>query len=175
MSLPSLSLILGGAASGKSAYAEGLVRATSARRVYIATAQAFDSEMEAKIAAHRQARAGDDWDTVEAPLALADAVGGLAAGDVALVDCATLWLSNLMLADRDWQAEARALMASLAACPCPVVMVSNEVGQGIVPENALARGFRAAQGGLNQKLAAEAGFVAMVVAGLPMVLKGDGP
>ena len=80
MSLPSLSLILGGAASGKSAYAEGLVRAVSARRVYIATAQAFDSEMEAKIAAHRQARAGDDWDTVEAPLALADAVGGLAAG-----------------------------------------------------------------------------------------------
>ena len=175
MSLPSLSLILGGAASGKSAYAEGLVRAVSGRRVYIATAQAFDSEMEAKIAAHRQARAGDDWDTVEAPLALADAVGGLAAGDVALVDCATLWLSNLMLADRDWQAETRALMASLAACPCPVVVVSNEVGQGIVPENALARVFRAAQGGLNQKLAAEAGFVAMVVAGLPMVLKGDGP
>lgn len=175
MSLPSLSLILGGAASGKSSYAEALIRAVPGRRVYIATAQAFDSEMAAKIAAHRSARADADWITVEAPLQLADAVRALDAGDIALVDCATLWLSNMLLDGRDCDEAMDALLSALADCRCPVVIVSNEVGHGIVPENALARRFRAAQGKLNQRLAAEAGFVAMVIAGLPMVLKGSAP
>lgn len=172
MTLPALSLVLGGAASGKSAYAEGLVRGGSGARVYIATAEGFDDEMRAKIAAHRAARAEDGWRTVEAPLDLRGALGGMTAGDTVLLDCATLWLSNVMLAGRDWQAEAAGLMAALAACPAHVVVVSNETGQGVVPENRLAREFRAAQGRLNQQLATEAGFVALVVAGLPLVLKG---
>jgi adenosylcobinamide kinase / adenosylcobinamide-phosphate guanylyltransferase len=175
MALPALSLVLGGAASGKSAYAEALVRATPGSRVYIATAQGFDEEMRAKIAGHKAARAGDGWRTVEASLDLAGALTGIGAADVVLLDCATLWLSNVMLAGRDWQDETTALIAALAACPAPVVVVSNETGQGIVPENRLARRFRAAQGGLNQQLAAKAGFVAMVMAGLPMVLKGAAP
>lgn len=175
MALPALSLILGGAASGKSAYAEGLVRAGPGARVYIATAEAFDDEMRTKIAAHRAARAEDGWRTVEAPLDLPGALAGMTAADTVLLDCATLWLSNVMLADRDWRVEATALMAALASCPAPVVVVSNETGQGVVPDNKLARGFRAAQGRLNQQLAAEAGFVAVVMAGLPLVLKGAAP
>ena len=172
MTLPSLSLILGGAASGKSAYAEGLVRRAPGARVYIATAEGFDDEMRAKIAAHRAAREQDGWRTVEAPLDLTAALAGITADDVVLLDCATLWLSNVMLAGRDWWDEAAALIAALGSCPAPVVVVSNETGQGVVPENKLAREFRAAQGGLNQQLAAEAGFVAVVMAGLPLVLKG---
>jgi len=175
MALPALSLVLGGAASGKSAYAEALVRAAPGTRVYIATAEGFDDEMRAKIAAHRAARAQDGWRTVEAPLDLAHALAGITPGDVVLLDCATLWLSNVMLAGRDWRGAAIDLMAALAACPAPVVVVSNETGQGVVPDNKLARGFRAAQGGLNQQLAAEAGFVAVVMAGLPLVLKGAAP
>ena len=175
MALPALSLVLGGAASGKSAYAEGLVRGAPGARVYLATAEGIDEEMRAKIAAHRAARASDGWRTVEAPLDLAGALAGAGAGDIVLLDCATLWLSNVMLAGRDWQAEAAGLIAALAACPALVVVVSNETGQGVVPENKLARGFRAAQGQLNQQLAAEAGFVAVVMAGLPLVLKGTAP
>ena len=175
MALPALSLVLGGAASGKSAYAEGLVRAAPGARVYIATAEGFDDEMRAKIAAHRAARAQGGWRTVEAPLDLAGALAGITVEDVVLLDCATLWLSNVMLAGQDWRDAAKGLMAALAACPAPVVMVSNETGQGVVPENKLARGFRAAQGQLNQQLAAEAGFVAVVMAGLPLVLKGTAP
>jgi adenosylcobinamide kinase/adenosylcobinamide-phosphate guanylyltransferase len=175
MALAALSLILGGAASGKSAYAEGLVRAASDARVYIATAEAFDDEMRGKIAAHRAARAQDGWRTIEAPLDLADALAGMTADDTVLLDCATLWLSNVMLAGGAWQDAAAGLIAALAACPAPVVVVSNETGQGVVPENKLARDFRAAQGGLNQQLAAEAGFVAVVMAGLPLVLKGAAP
>jgi len=175
MGLPALSLILGGAASGKSSYGEALVRATPGSRVYIATAQGFDAEMQTKIAAHRAARAGDGWRTIEAPLDLAGALAGVGATEIVLLDCATLWLSNVMLAGRDWQEEATALIAALAACPAPVVVISNETGQGIVPDNQLARRFRAAQGGLNQQLAAEAQFVAMVMAGLPLVLKGAAP
>jgi len=175
MTLPALSLILGGAASGKSAYAEGLVRAAPGARVYIATAEGFDDEMRAKIAAHRAARAQDGWRTIEAPLDLPDALASAGADDTVLLDCATLWLSNVMLAGRAWQDAAAGLIAALATCPAQVVVVSNETGQGVVPENKLAREFRAAQGGLNQQLAAEAGFVAVVMAGLPLVLKGTAP
>lgn len=175
LTLPSLSLVIGGAASGKSAYGEALVRAATGHRVYIATAQAFDDEMTAKIVAHRAMRADDGWRTIEAPDDIPEALETLTAHDVALIDCATLWLSNVMLANKDWQVETGHLIAALAACACPVVIVSNETGQGIVPENKLARDFRAAQGALNQRLAAEAGFVVTVIVGLPMVLKGTPP
>ena len=175
MSLPRLTLVIGGAASGKSAHAEALVRDHGGQRVYVATAQAFDDEMRAKIAAHQEMRAGDGWHTVEAPFDVVGALSGLGSGDVVLLDCATFWLTNLLLAERDWQEEAEALLAALLACPAPVVVVSNETGQGIVPENALARRFREAQGRLNQRLAAEAGLVVAVMAGLPLVLKRVAP
>lgn len=175
MPLPGLTLVIGGAASGKSAQAEALVRRQGGQRVYIATAQAFDDEMRAKIAAHQRMRAGDGWRTVEAPFDVVGALERLSEREVVLLDCATFWLTNLMLAERDWRPEADRLIAALLACPAPVVVVSNETGQGIVPENALARAFREAQGRLNQQLAEKAGLVMAVMAGLPLVLKGETP
>jgi adenosylcobinamide kinase/adenosylcobinamide-phosphate guanylyltransferase len=172
--LPKLTLVLGGAASGKSTWAEGLVTGAGLDRVYIATAQAFDDEMRAKIDAHRIQR-GPDWRTIEAPLDLGAALAGVSSGEVVLLDCATLWLSNHLLADNDLTAEGAGLMAALHACPAPVVVVSNEVGQSVVPDNALARRFQGAQGRLNQRLAAEAELVVQVIAGLPQVLKGTLP
>lgn len=173
MALPALTLVIGGAASGKSAEAEALVRRQPGDRVYIASAEAHDDEMRAKIDAHRAARAGDGWRTVEAPLDVAGAVAALREGEVALFDCATFWLSNLLLAERDWENEANRLLAALSAARAPVVMVSNETGQGIVPGTRLGRQFRQAQGELNQRLAAASGLVIAVMAGLPMVLKGE--
>lgn len=172
--LPHLTLVLGGAASGKSAQAEGRITATGRPRVYIATAQAFDAEMADKIARHRAAR-GPAWRTLEAPLDLPAALATVTPSEAVLIDCATLWLSNLILAGADLPAAEAALLASLAACPAPVVIVSNEVGQGIVPDNALARRFRNAQGGLNQRLAARAACVIAVMAGLPLTLKSPPP
>lgn len=164
-----LTFVLGGAASGKSAYAEGLLEAAQ-QRVYIATAQAFDAEMRTKIDRHI-ARRGAGWRTVEAPLDAAAALAALGREENALFDCATLWLTNHLLAETDLDAEQTRLMAAIRACPARLVIVSNEVGQGIVPENALARRFRDAQGRLNIELAALAGHVVQVVAGLPRVLK----
>ncbi|MFO7921314.1 bifunctional adenosylcobinamide kinase/adenosylcobinamide-phosphate guanylyltransferase [Rhodobacteraceae bacterium W635] len=175
MTLPPLTLVIGGAASGKSAHAEALVCNQPGDRVYIASAEAHDDEMRAKIDAHQAKRAGDGWRTVEAPLDVVGAVAALREGEVALFDCATFWLSNLLLAARDWQVEADRLLASLSSARAPVVVVSNETGQGIVPENKLARRFRQAQGEVNQRLAAEAGLVIAVMAGLPLVLKGVRP
>lgn len=172
--LPQLSLVLGGAASGKSAFAERLVAATGRPMVYIATAQAFDEEMRVKIVAH-QARRGAGWTTVEAPLDVAGALAEVEADHVVLIDCATLWLSNVLLAERDLSNAETELLRGLAAAAAPVVVVSNEVGAGIVPEHALGRRFRAAQGALNQSLAARAGLVVAVMAGLPLALKGDLP
>jgi adenosylcobinamide kinase/adenosylcobinamide-phosphate guanylyltransferase len=173
-SLPALSLVIGGARSGKSTFAEGLVTATPCARRYIATAEAWDDEMRDRIARHREDR-GADWLTVEAPLDLAAALAKAEPGEVVLVDCATLWLTNHMLADHDLNAKIGELLTALASCAAPVVIVSNETGWGIVPENALARRFRDEQGRLNQRLAAQAGLVVTVIAGLPMVLKGQMP
>lgn len=172
--LPPLSLVIGGARSGKSALAERLVTATGRPRRYIATAEAWDDEMRARIAQHRADR-GAGWITAEAPLDLCAALAAAAPGEAVLVDCATLWLTNHLLAEHDLEAEATSLLTALAACPAPVVMVSNEVGWSIVPENALARRFRDAQGRLNQRLATQAGLVVAVMAGLPLVLKGTLP
>ena len=169
MVLPRLTLILGGAASGKSAHAEALFEGV-ARRVYLATGQAFDDEMRAKIELHI-ARRGPDWRTVEAPLEAAGALAGLAEGESCLFDCATFWLSNHLLAGSDLADESARLLAAIAACPAPLVVVSNEVGMSVVPENALARRYREAQGRLNIALAKAADRVVMVAAGLPMVLK----
>lgn len=171
-------LILGGAASGKSALAERMTTALAAkcgaRRVYVATAQVFDDEMAAKVRRHRIQR-GEDWTTREVPLDVPEALNDLTAQDVLLLDCATLWITNLLLADRDVAAEEARLVAALKVAKAPVFIVSNEVGQGIVPDNALSRQFREAQGRLNQALAAEVDHVVAVIAGLPLALKGPLP
>lgn len=169
--MPHLTLILGGAASGKSRFAENLVSETGRHRVYIATAQAFDKEMEDKIAHHRSAR-GAAWTTIEAPLDPAAAIASAEPDDILLLDCATLWLSNVMLAERPWEAEADRLLSALSECAAPVVVVSNETGMGIVPDHPLGRAFRNAQGALNQRLATQADRVTLIVAGLPVFLKG---
>ena len=160
-------LVLGGARSGKSRHAEALVMRSPPPWTYVATGQAFDDEMRARIAAHQAARA-PGWVTVEAPL---DLPAALAADGPVLVDCLTLWLSNLLLAGRDLEAAAAALEAALTARPAPTVLVSNEVGLGIVPDNALARRFRDAAGVLHQRLAAGAERVVMMVAGIPLQVK----
>jgi len=168
--LPPVTLVLGGARSGKSRFAEDLISGAGSG-TYIATAEARDAEMRARIDRHRQRR-GPSWQTIEAPL---DLIGALTAaeakGDPALVDCLTLWLSNLMETDRDIGSEADRLILHLAQARCPVVMVSNEVGQGIVPANALARRFRDHAGNLHQSVAAVADRVYFVTAGIPAQLK----
>ncbi|MBI3505964.1 MAG: bifunctional adenosylcobinamide kinase/adenosylcobinamide-phosphate guanylyltransferase [Proteobacteria bacterium] len=172
-----LVLVLGGARSGKSAFAEMRAlalraRARAAKALYLATAQAGDGEMRERIAAHR-ARRGGAWTTHEEPLDLAGALGRLAKpGAPVLVDCLTLWLSNLLEAKRDVAAETDRLCAALANAKGPVVLVSNEVGLGIVPDNRLAREFRDAAGRLHQAVGAIATHVVFVAAGLPLFLKG---
>lgn len=162
-------LVIGGAASGKSAFAESLVTGTP--RVYIATAEARDSEMEAKRDKHRADR-GPSWETIEASLDVASALPGLPERAGVLLDCATMWLSNHLFAESDLEAETTRLLDALRACPAMVTVVTNEVGHGIVPADALTRRFREAQGRLNIALAAQAGSVALVTAGLPLWIKG---
>ncbi|MEX0285847.1 MAG: bifunctional adenosylcobinamide kinase/adenosylcobinamide-phosphate guanylyltransferase [Paracoccaceae bacterium] len=171
MSQKRITLVLGGAASGKSAFAERLVVATAKPRVYLATSQAFDDEMRAKVQAHLDQR-GPDWLTVEVPMQAAQHLTGLGPEQVCLFDCATMWLTNQMLAESDLGAAQAALLQALRDCPAELVIVSNEVGHGIVPENALARRFREAQGRLNIELAQIADTVILVTAGLPQYLKG---
>jgi adenosylcobinamide kinase / adenosylcobinamide-phosphate guanylyltransferase len=171
-SLPLLTTVLGGASSGKSSFAERLVLGSGRSPVYLATAQAFDAEMAAKIADHRAARAADGWRTLEEPLDLVPVLSAVTAADAVLIDCATMWLTNLMLAEADVDAALTRLLDALTGCPAPVVIVTNEVGLGIVPENALARRFRVAQGGMNARLAERSDLVVAVIAGLPLVLKG---
>ena len=167
-------LVLGGARSGKSFFAQSaaeiLAAATGGQLVMIATGQAFDAEMTARIAAHIAAR-GPSWRTIEAPLDLTGALASLAPTDIAVVDCLTLWLSNLLLAGIDPEAEVTALLESLRGVPNPVWFVSNEVGLGIVPDNALGRRFRDEAGRLHNRLAAVTGGVFMIIAGLPIALK----
>jgi adenosylcobinamide kinase/adenosylcobinamide-phosphate guanylyltransferase len=172
--LQSATLVLGGARSGKSRHAEALVTARASAggaMIYVATATAGDAEMAQRIAQHR-ARRGARWTTVEAPLELGAALRAHARTEVPiLVDCLTLWLSNLMLAERDIDAATTELLDALAPVAGPVVLVSNEVGLGIVPDNALARRFRDAAGILNQQVAAACGTVVLMTAGLPLTLK----
>jgi len=168
-------LVLGGARSGKSQVAEALTLAQTApgaTALYLATAEAFDDEMRTRIG-HHQSRRGEHWETIEEPLNLAQIITeNSVAGGAILVDCLTLWLSNLMHAERDVAAETAALIDALETAPGAVVLVSNEVGQGIVPENTLARAFRDLAGVMHQSCAASCDRVLFVTAGLVQTLKG---
>lgn len=164
-----LTLVLGGARSGKSRHAERLLTALPAPWTYIATAEAFDAEMAYRIAEHRSRR-GPGWHTVDAPRDLPAAIAAAPQQPI-LVDCLTLWLSNLMLAEADIADATTALLAALDASRAPMVLVSNEVGSGIVPATPLGRRFRDAQGRLNQAIATAADQAVLVVAGLPLRLK----
>jgi adenosylcobinamide kinase / adenosylcobinamide-phosphate guanylyltransferase len=170
-----VTLVLGGARSGKSGFAQKAAEteADAGRLVMIATGQAFDDEMAERIARHRADR-DESWTTVEAPLELAAAIAALPAEAIAVVDCLTLWLSNQMLADRDVEAACAELVAAVAACPARLWLVSNEVGLGIVPETPLGRRFRDEAGRLNQRLAATVDEVYFVAAGLPLKMKPQG-
>jgi adenosylcobinamide kinase/adenosylcobinamide-phosphate guanylyltransferase len=168
---PSHTLVLGGQRSGKSRFAEEAIRNSGLAPVYIATATAGDAEMADRIADHRSRR-GSLWTTVEEPLDLAAAIGRNAvAGNAVLVDCLTLWLSNLMEADRPVLQQTEHLLSTLSGAKGPVVLVSNEVGTGIIPANRLARRFAEEQGLLNQRVAAAVERVVLMTAGIPMVIK----
>ncbi|WP_084421787.1 bifunctional adenosylcobinamide kinase/adenosylcobinamide-phosphate guanylyltransferase [Henriciella litoralis] len=166
-----ITFLLGGARSGKSRRAQELAEQVSPDRTFIATAEALDDEMGRRIARH-QADRGTGWQTVEAPLDLVAALGSAPLEDAILVDCLTLWLSNLMHHERDVDAESESLCAALEMMTQPVFLVSNEVGLGLVPETKLGRAFRDAQGRLNQRVASVCDVVEFVAAGLPLRLKG---
>ncbi len=169
----STTLVIGGARSGKSHYAEKLGAVWPGKKVYLATAEAGDDEMKERIRLHRRRR-GVEWITVEEPLALASTIDAHADPNVfILVDCLTLWLSNLLLAKRNIESETEQLIDALHRSVASIVLVSNEVGQGIVPDNAVARTFRDEAGKLNQRIAEAADRVVLVSAGLPLALKGE--
>lgn len=168
-----LTLILGGVASGKSAFAEAYAHSTGARRLYIATAgEPQDSEMAEKIAAH-QKRRGAGWSTLEAPLNVARALVEAGEADVILLDCLSMWLTNLMMVEKDIQGAVDELEVALGRVSAPAILVSNEVGLGGIEANTMARKFAREQGILNQRMAALATRVVLVCAGLPTVLKGS--
>lgn len=171
---PRVTFIIGGAASGKSAWAEGLVETCEKPNVYLATSQILDHEIQAKVDSHL-ARRGPNWTTIESPLDVLPALSALSDQQICLMDCATMWLTNHLMAGSDLTSAQADLMAAIDACAANLVIVSNEVGQGIVPDNALARRFREAQGRLNIALAARADLVVHVTVGLPVVLKGQLP
>lgn len=167
-----VTLVLGGAKSGKSAFAEDWVNRQS-KGLYLATAQSFDDEMKKRITAHQERR-GANWTLVEEPLDLAKALLENSQADrPVLVDCLTLWISNLMMAEQNLDQAFDELIKTLDGLAGPVIFVSNEVGQGIVPDNAMARAFRDHAGLLHQRIAARAHRVVFVTAGLPQILKDD--
>lgn len=167
---PNLTLVIGGARSGKSRHGEELITAHQPPWVYVATAEARDDEMRARVEAHR-ARRDQGWHTVEAPLDLIGALNDLPPAQPILIDCLTLWLTNQMIAGNDLNRECQALTDALAAYPTVIVVVSNEIGLGIVPADAMSRRFRDAAGRLNQMVAAIAGRVDFMVAGIAMQVK----
>ncbi len=169
---PRLTFVLGGARSGKSAHGEQLISRLPAPWIYIATAQAFDAEMETRIRQH-QDRRDERWQTVEAPLELVKTLDKVPDNTPLLLDCLTLWLSNQLLREADLDHETNALIAALARPRGPWVIVSNETGMGIVPDNALARRFRDEAGRLNQRVAAMASEVILMTAGIPLHVKQE--
>lgn len=169
--LPNRCFILGGAASGKSLWAERLTGRYSKSKIYVATGQAFDAEMESRVKIHKNRRDAS-WTTVEAPLDITETLQAATTDQVILIDCATMWLSNHLLAETDLIEAQNTLMTGLKNCAAPWIIVSNEVGHGIVPDNKLARTFREAQGRLNCLLAENSDLAVMVTAGLPQALKG---
>ncbi|MEM7025256.1 MAG: bifunctional adenosylcobinamide kinase/adenosylcobinamide-phosphate guanylyltransferase [Pseudomonadota bacterium] len=164
-------LVLGGARSGKSRYAERLALQSGRDPVYVATAQVLDDEMAGRIATHQERR-GPDWTTIEEPIELVEALRRECRRDrTVLVDCLTLWLTNLMVAERPVETESAALVRALRELAGPVILVSNEVGQGIIPDNAMARRFVDHAGWLHQGIAEQAEAVVFMTAGLPQRLK----
>ena len=168
--MQNLTLIIGGASSGKSAYAERLALSTGLTPVYLATGQAIDGEMSDKIAVH-QARRGPEWQLIEAPLSLKKPLATLTANHVVLLDCLTLWLSNHLELNHNIEEKTEALLNSIASSEASVIAVSNELGLGLVPIAPLGRVFRDAQGRLNQRFAEAASNVTFIAAGLPLSLK----
>jgi len=169
---PKVMLITGGARAGKSRYAERLLRARPARHAVIATAVAGDAEMAERIARHKAER-DRAWEVIEQPISIRSAIRNAARPDrIVLVDCLTLWISNLMAERRDIEIEVSGLVGTLQIAAGPVIIVSNEVGLGIVPDNALARAFRDNLGRANQAVAAAADVAVFMAAGIPIVLKG---
>ncbi|CUH27715.1 Adenosylcobinamide kinase [Jannaschia seosinensis] len=167
--IPVITLALGHAASGKSLWAEREAARSGGALHYVATARVWDTEMQGKVAAHA-ARRGADWTLVEEPLDLARVAAAADEGTV-LIDCATMWLTNLMMEERGWREPAEAWIAAMRAAPARFVVVSNDVGGGVTPDNAMARAFQRDQGALNQRLAEVADRVVLVTAGLAQVLK----
>jgi adenosylcobinamide kinase/adenosylcobinamide-phosphate guanylyltransferase len=164
-------LVLGGARSGKSRFAQSLAERSGLRKVFVATGQAFDNEMSERIARHRTERDAG-WETCEEPLALAEILHAKTGEDaVVLVDCLTLWLSNILLAEHDVEGEVSVLSRAVETAHGPLILVSNEVGYGIVPDTPLGRAFRDAQGRLNQAMAAICDGVVLVTAGCPTLIK----
>lgn len=172
--LPKLTFVLGGASSGKSAFAESLVVKSQAPRVYLATSRIYDAEMRTKVADHIQSR-GPDWQTIEEPRDMAAALAKVPADHVVLLDCASMWLTNVIMDEADLALETQIFLRAIAKCAARVVVVSNEVGMGVVPDTPLGRQFRDAQGKLNQELAEISDLAVMVVAGMPLTLKGTLP
>ncbi len=169
--IPISVLVLGGARSGKSAFAERMAADCGLKKIYLATGRAFDGEMEDRIAKHQQDR-GEGWTTIEEPLKLAETLTNNSKPDrIILVDCLTLWVTNLMMAKKNLEAECETLCQCLDNLKGPVIFVSNEVGQGIVPDNKMARAFRDHAGRLHQMIASKAETVYFVTAGLPQKLK----
>lgn len=167
-------LVLGGARSGKSVFAEKLAlsHAKASKCIYLATAQIWDDEMRARVDLHKERRSAQ-WDTIEVPLELAKALLTHShKGCPILVDCMTLWLTNLMMDEQDVNVASDELVNAISSITTPIIFVSNEVGQGIVPDNKMAREFRDYAGILHQKLAAKVGEVYFVTAGLPSKIKG---
>lgn len=171
--LPPLSLVLGGISSGKSAFAERMVRQCGLAKVYIATAETRGIDMTGKISAHRARRAGQGWRTVEAPHETANALAQMESGEVALVDDITFWLRNLLIDDGDWEEELDILLDVLVQLRAPVVLVSTDVSGGVAAADDQARAFQRIQGVVNQRLADQADLVVYVTAGLPNMLKGE--
>lgn len=169
--LPKLTLVLGGTASGKSVWAENYLLSNCLTPAYLATSRVFDDEIKLRVEVHKSRRC-DQWTNFEADLDLGPTLSRLESDQAVLVDCATMWLSNQMLDERDVGAAQTVLLRALSESEAPVIIVSNEVGHGIVPDNALARRFREAQGRLNIALAAQSNVTVMITAGLPTVLKG---
>lgn len=166
-------LVLGGARSGKSRYAqraaEAAAASSGAKPIAVVTAQIYDDDMAERVTNHREER-GDVWDTIEAPLILPQAIAALKDDDVAVIDCMTLWLTNMMMADKDIGQQTRELLTALTSTQAEIWVVSNEVGWGIVPDNALARRFRDEAGRLNQALAESAAHTVLIVAGMKVDL-----
>ena len=165
-----ITFITGGARSGKSSYAEERAASHAGTKLYIATAEALDEEMRSRIELHKRRR-GDKWQTIEEPIDIAPSIRDPKGASCVLLDCLTLWLTNVMLRNRDVKSESARLMDAIRACPAPVYIVSNEVGMGIVPADELSRAFRDEAGRLNQQIAAISDEAYIVVAGLPLKLK----